>query len=141
MIRTIWDKLVNREVISYLIFGVLTTLVNWLVYAAVAEGGTDYRISTAAAWLVSVLFAFVVNKLFVFQSHSNRPGDVFRELSSFAACRGASGIMELLLMVVMVSGLRLSEYFSKLVVSVLVIIVNYMFSKLFIFKKKPCEER
>ena len=64
MIKKIWDKVMNREVISYLIFGVLTTLVNWVVYAAVVKVHIDYRIATAAAWAVSVLFAFIVNKIF-----------------------------------------------------------------------------
>ena len=73
MIKKIWDKVMNREVISYLIFGVLTTLVNWVVYAAMVKVHIDYRIATAAAWAVSVLFAFIVNKIFVFQSYNLVP--------------------------------------------------------------------
>ena len=101
MIKKIWDKVMNREVISYLIFGVLTTLVNWVVYAAMVKVHIDYRIATAAAWAVSVLFAFIVNKIFVFQSYNLRPAYVMKEITSFVACRAVSGVMEMVFMIVM----------------------------------------
>ena len=113
MIKKIWDKVMNREVISYLIFGVLTTLVNWVVYAAMVKVHIDYRIATAAAWAVSVL----------------------KEITSFVACRAVSGVMEMVFMIVMVSWIHMDEYISKIAVSVIVVIVNYVFSKLFIFRK------
>ena len=135
MIKKIWDKVMNREVISYLIFGVLTTLVNWVVYAAMVKVHIDYRIATAAAWAVSVLFAFIVNKIFVFQSYNLRPAYVIKEITSFVACRAVSGVMEMVFMIVMVSWIHMDEYISKIAVSVIVVIVNYVFSKLFIFRK------
>ena len=135
MIKKIWDKVMNREVISYLIFGVLTTLVNWVVYAAMVKVHIDYRIATAAAWAVSVLFAFIVNKIFVFQSYNLRPAYVMKEITSFVACRAVSGVMEMVFMIVMVSCIHMDEYISKIAVSVIVVIVNYVFSKLFIFRK------
>lgn len=135
MIKKIWDKAMNREVISYLIFGVLTTLVNWVVYAAMVKVHIDYRIATAAAWAVSVLFAFIVNKIFVFQSYNLRPAYVMKEITSFVACRAVSGVMEMVFMIVMVSWIHMDEYISKIAVSVIVVIVNYVFSKLFIFRK------
>ena len=144
MIKKIWDKVMNREVISYLVFGVLTTVVNWIVYVGMVKTGVDYRISTAAAWLVSVLFAFGVNKIFVFQSYDLHLKFVVKEMISFTACRAASGVMEMVLMVIMVSWLNMDEYVSKILVSIVVVIVNYVFSKLFIFRKSevpPCKER
>ena len=135
MIKKIWDKVMNREVISYLIFGVLTTLVNWVVYAAMVKVHIDYRIATAAAGAVSVLFAFIVNKIFVFQSYNLRPAYVMKEITSFVACRAVSGVMEMVFMIVMVSWIHMDEYISKIAVSVIVVIVNYVFSKLFIFRK------
>ncbi len=144
MIRRIWDRLINREVISYIIFGVLTTAVNWVVYALMVKAGTDYRISTAGAWVVSVLFAFFVNKIFVFQSYDLHPAAVIKEAVSFTACRVLSGIMEMIFMMIMVSWLSWNEYGSKVLVSVAVVIANYVFSKLFIFRKHektPCKER
>ena len=135
MTKKIWDKIMNREVISYLIFGVLTTLVNWAVYGIMLRAGIDYRVANAAAWAVSVLFAFLVNKLYVFQSRSWGLGFVTRELGAFVACRGVSGIMEMVFMILMVSWLRMDKYVSKVIVSVIVVIANYVFSKLFIFRK------
>jgi putative flippase GtrA len=135
MLKKIWDKFMNREVISYLIFGVLTTLVNWVVYGMMVRTGVDYRIATAAAWVVSVLFAFIVNKIFVFQSYDLHLAFVMKEIVSFTACRAASGVMEMVLMVIMVSWLNMDEYVSKVLVSIVVVVVNYVFSKLFIFRK------
>ena len=135
MIKKIWDRVMNREVISYLICGVLTTLVNWIVYAVLVKLSVDYLIATAVAWAISVLFAFGVNKIFVFQSYNRSFGFVMRELSSFVACRAVSGVMEMVFMFVMVSWLHLDEYISKIFVSVFVMVVNYVFSKLFIFRK------
>lgn len=135
MLKKIWRKLMSREVISYLIFGVLTTLVNWVFYGSMVKTGIDYRIATAAAWVVSVLFAYVVNKIFVFQSYDMHLNYMIKEVISFTACRVVSGVMELVLMVIMVSWLNMDEYVSKVLVSVVVVVANYVFSKLFIFRK------
>ncbi len=135
MFKKIWRKLISREVISYLIFGVLTTLVNWIFYGSMVKTGIDYRIATAAAWVVSVLFAYVVNKIFVFQSYDMHLNYMIKEVISFTACRVLSGVMELVLMVIMVSWLNMDEYVSKVLVSVVVVVANYVFSKLFIFRK------
>ncbi|WP_143320946.1 GtrA family protein [Clostridium sp. HBUAS56010] len=135
MLKKIWDKFTSREVISYLVFGVMTTVVNWIVYAIMVRAGVDYRVATAAAWVVSVVFAYVVNKIFVFQSYDLHPAFIFKEMVSFTACRAASGVMEMVLMVIMVSWLNMDEYVSKVLVSIVVVVVNYVFSKLFIFRK------
>lgn len=134
MIKKIWDKVMNREVISYLIFGVLTTVVNWVVYGLMIKTGMDYRIATAVAWAVSVLFAYVVNKIFVFQSYDLHLNYVIKEIASFTTCRAASGVMEMVLMVMMVSWLHMDEYMSKVLVSIVVVVANYVLSKLFIFR-------
>lgn len=134
MLKKIWHKFMSREVISYLIFGVLTTLVNWVVYGMMVKNGVDYRIATAAAWVISVLFAYVVNKIFVFQSYDMHLSFVIKEVISFTTCRAASGVIEMVLMVIMVSWLNMDEYVSKVLVSVVVVVANYVFSKLFIFR-------
>ena len=73
MITKLWKKLVNRETISYLVFGVLTTLVDWVSYWYMRRVGIDYRVATAGSWAAAVLFAFVTNKLFVFGSFDLHP--------------------------------------------------------------------
>lgn len=140
MITKFWNKLVNRESISYIIFGVLTTLVDWMTYAALWKIGTDYRISTVLSWCAAVLFAFVTNKLFVFRSYDLRPDHLWKEFVSFVACRGATGVFTLAAMMVMVDVIHLNEFLGKLIVSAISLVLNYILSKLFIFKKKSEEE-
>lgn len=130
----IWNKMVNRESVTYIIFGVLTTLVDWLTYAALWKIGTDYRISTAVSWGAAVLFAFVTNKLFVFQSYDVHLKNLWREFVSFVTCRAATGVFTLVAMIVMVDYLHLNEFLGKLVVSAISLVLNYILSKLFIFK-------
>ena len=92
MLGKLWKKLVNRETISYLIFGVLTTLVDWISYWYMRRVGTDYRLATAGSWAAAVLFAFVTNKLFVFGSFDLHPKKVWSEFVPFVACRAATGV-------------------------------------------------
>ncbi|MCD8084511.1 MAG: GtrA family protein [Clostridiales bacterium] len=135
--KRIWDKFVNRETISYLIFGVLTTLVDWISYWALRQGSVDYRIATALSWVAAVLFAFVTNKLFVFQSWDLHPGKVWSEFAPFVVCRAATGAFTMAAMIVMVDGLGITQdMLCKIVVSAISLVLNYLFSKLFIFKKE-----
>ncbi len=135
MISRLWNKYVNRESITYIIFGVLTTLVDWLTYAALWSAGTDYRISTAVSWFTAVVFAFITNKFFVFQSYNIKPLFILKEFGSFVACRAATGVITMIGMIIMVSGLHLHEFIGKLVVSAMSLVLNYIFSKLVIFRK------
>lgn len=128
-------KLINRESVTYIIFGVLTTAVDWVTYTVLWRMGTDYRVSTALSWAAAVVFAFVTNKLFVFRSFGMRPGLLWREFSGFVAARLATGVFTMAAMIVMVDGLRLNEFLAKLVVSAVSLVLNYIFSKWFIFKK------
>ncbi len=135
MFAKIWRKFVNRESVTYVLFGVLTTAVDWITYTVLWRLGTDYRVSTALSWAAAVLFAFVTNKLFVFQSMEFRPAFLWREFSGFVAARAATGVFTMVAMIVMVSGLHWNEFFGKLVVSAVSLVLNYLFSKWFIFKK------
>lgn len=135
MISKIWNKMVNRESVSYIIFGVLTTLIDWLTYTLLWRAGADYRISTAVSWAAAVLFAFVTNKIFVFQSFDLHLKYLWKEFVSFVTCRVATGVFTMVAMIVMVEYLQLNEFFGKLVVSAISLVLNYILSKLFIFKK------
>ncbi len=137
MIKKIYKKLVNRETVSYFVFGVLTTLVDWIGYAVVRSQGIDYRIATAIAWLLAVLFAYVTNKIYVFQSKEKGITAIVKELASFVTCRLATGVVTLLLMMLMVDGLKITQDFiCKVIVSVVSLVLNYALSKWFIFKKE-----
>ncbi len=100
---------------------------NWLKWSG--------AVSTAVAWVVAVAFAFLTNKPFVFKSHDWSMKTVLPELSSFLACRVGSGLMEMGIIFVTVDLLHWNGNWMKLVTSVLVVILNYIGSKLFVFKR------
>ena len=125
------------EVLSYLIFGVLTTVVNYLVYLPVYNFvGLSAALSNAIAWVVAVAFAYLTNKPFVFKSHDWSAKTVIPELTKFVGCRVASGAAETLILLVTVDILCWNGNIWKLVTSVLVEILNYIASKLVVFRKK-----
>lgn len=136
MIQTLWKKFVNRESISYIIFGVLTTAVDWVVYTVLWSNHVDYRVSTIASWAAAVIFAFVTNKFWVFRSYEMRPAYLWKEFAAFVSCRAATGLFTLVGMMVMVQGMHLHELIGKVFVSAASLVLNYVFSKLFIFKNK-----
>ena len=107
----------NRESISYIIFGVLTTLVDWASYALFWSLGWDYKVSTALSWAAAVLFAFVTNKFWVFRSFTLKLSYLWKEFVSFVACRAATGVLTMLGMILMVDGFHWNEFLGKLMVS------------------------
>lgn len=125
------------DIVSYLVFGALTTLVNYAVYLPLYNllnvSGT---LSNLIAWVVSVLFAFFTNKPFVFQSHDWSRATVLPELAKFVGCRAGSGLLETASIFLFVDCLHLNGNAVKLVASVAVVIINYIGSKLLVFRKK-----
>lgn len=138
MIQKIKDLFVRYwEVLSYLIFGVLTTAVNYLVYLPVYNlVGLSAALSNAIAWVVAVAFAYLTNKPFVFKSHDWSVKTVIPELTKFVGCRVASGAAETLILLLTVDILHWNGNLWKLVTSVLVVVMNYIASKLVVFRKK-----
>ena len=125
------------DVITYLIFGVLTTVVNYLVYLPVYNLlGLSAALSNAIAWVAAVAFAYLTNKPFVFKSHDWSMKTVVPELTKFVSCRVASGAMETLIIFLAVDVMGWNGNIWKLVTSVLVVILNYFGSKLLVFTKK-----
>lgn len=151
MINTIKSLIIKyKELITYGIFGVATTVVNFGTFkiASMVLGEELYLLSNVIAWVVCVIFAYITNKLWVFESKSMKPDVVFKELLSFFAARGFSFIIEEGGLFLLVDVAGLSEYnltlfsfsisgtmISKVIVGVVVVIINYFFSKMFIFKK------
>lgn len=125
-----------REIILYLIFGGLTTLVNIVIYFITTKiFFIDYQISNVIAWIISVTFAFVTNKLFVFESKNKIKKDNLKEAISFYLFRILSLVIDIITMYILVEVFTIDDMISKIISNVIVIIVNYLFSKLFIFKK------
>ena len=130
LIKKYWD------VFSYLFFGVLTTVVNYIVYLPVYNIlGYSAAVSNAIAWVAAVAVAYLTNKPFVFKSHDWSLNTVIPELTKFVSCRIASGLAETLLLLVTVDILHWDGNIWKLITSVLVVVMNYFASKFLVFKK------
>jgi putative flippase GtrA len=131
-----------KEMILYIVFGVLTTAVNYGVYFLFAHPvGFSVAVSNIIAWLAGVLFAFVTNKLLVFESKSLSARVFLWEFLSFVACRLFSGLLDTGIMVVCVDYLHYNDMIIKILSNVIVVIINYVFSKFFIFTKKEKQAR
>ncbi|MBR2340396.1 MAG: GtrA family protein [Clostridia bacterium] len=133
----------NRELILYLIFGVATTLVNWTVYTVLVEAlSVGMTVANALSWLVAVIFAFAVNKLIVFESKHLGFLHLTKELGAFFLGRLLSGAVEIFLPLLLYKiGLTfalfgIEGFLAKVSTSVIVIILNYIFSKLIVFRKR-----
>ncbi len=125
------------DIIMYLIFGVFTTAVNWIVYFPLYNGaGFSATFSTAVAWAVAVAFAFVTNKPFVFRSKDWSSKVVIPELIGFVGCRVGSGLLEAGFILLTVDILGLNGNLMKVLVSVIVVIVNYIGGKLLFHRNK-----
>ncbi|MDR1765692.1 MAG: GtrA family protein [Lachnospiraceae bacterium] len=128
-------KLVNAETVSYVVVGMLTTAVDWAVYTVLWAAGADYRVSTVVGWLAAVVFAFVANKWLVFRARSMSPVRVMGEFAAFVACRAGTGLLVLLGMMFFVGVCGFYEFASKAVMSVISLALNYVLSKLFVFRE------
>lgn len=127
-----------KEALLYLFFGVCTTLVNlvtkWILLLTVIDSGNAIQLQAAIiiSWIVSVLFAYVTNRKYVFESKSK---SIFKEISSFFGSRVLTLILEMVIMYIFVTALNFNVYLFTIISQVLVIVLNYVFSKLFVFKK------
>ena len=129
-----------KEIIMYLIFGVLTTAVSIATYYACTklifspQNPVELQAANVVSWIISVTFAYVTNKLFVFESKSWNSG-VLGELLRFVGSRVTSGVIETVSLLVTVDILGWNGNIMKLFLAVIVIVLNYILSKFFVFKK------
>ncbi len=134
----------NSSIFSYLVFGVLTTAVDWITYKFFAALGMNYIISNILAWICAVIFAFVSNKLIVFKSKNLEVDFVVKEFISFVAARIFSLLLQLAGIALIVKLLgsythlpaHTVEDIAKALMSVVVIVSNFVLSKLLVFKHK-----
>lgn len=132
----------HKEIILYLIFGVATTAVSFIVYSLLVTAGLDMTVSNGIAWLAAVTFAFVTNKLFVFESKKTDKTTLLKEGVSFFGARIFSGIIEIFAPTALFwLGLDqplfgIEGFVAKAIVSVGIIVLNYVLSKLIVFRKK-----
>ena len=132
-------KVLNKEVIMYLIFGVLTTVVSLLVYYGCIytflnpENAVQLQIANIISWIAGVAFAYITSRKFVFESNESNQ---LKEISKFVTSRLATLFLDMIIMFIGVTCLHGNDKIVKLISQVLVIIGNYIFSKLFVFKKQ-----
>ena len=131
LIEKYWD------IVSYLFFGVCTTIVNYLIYIPCYNFfGMSATVSNMIAWVVAVAFAYLTNKPFVFRSHDWSAETVVPELTKFVGCRIGSGAAETLILFLTVDLIGWNGNVWKLLTQVMVVILNYIGSKLLVFRKK-----
>lgn len=135
MIKKIMDLYYKyQEVIDYVFFGGLTTLVNIVVFFILDTGlAWPYLVANAVAIIVSILFAYVTNKLWVFQSKTESFRETFYEFAKFIGFRLISGLVDMLAMWALVDLFIIDTSMSKLLTQFIVVVLNYGFSKFFIF--------
>ena len=122
--------------VLYLFFGVCTTAVNTVCYWVFHDLLTQSNMaSTILAWLTAVIFAFMTNKIFVFESKRTRAGEQIREVLSFFGCRLLTGILDVAIMVAAVDILQWNSLLWKLISNIIVTVINYITSKFLIFKR------
>mgnify|MGYP003511401747 FL=1 len=130
LIEKYWD------IVSYLFFGVCTTIVNYLIYIPCYNvWGLSASVSNMIAWVVAVAFAYLTNKPFVFKSHDWSVKTVIPELAKFVGCRVGSGAIETVILFIAVDLLGWNGNLWKLLTSVIVVVLNYIGSKLLVFRK------
>lgn len=121
-----------KEVIDYIIVGALTTFVSIASYWVLRLIINNYMINTIISWICAVLFAYFANRKYVFRSKSEK---IFDEFSKFVGCRLLTLGMEIVLMYVFVSLFKINDMIAKIILQVIILILNYVFSKFFVFVK------
>lgn len=124
-----------KNIFSYIIFGIFTTIVNVVSFFCLELIGIDYKTSTIIAWVLSFIFAYITNKKYVFKSTTKSVKETTLEFSNFTLGRILSLLIDLLCMVILIDVLNISNIIAKIVTNVLVVVINYFISKLFVFKK------
>ena len=122
-----------KETVNYIIVGGLTTVVSILSYNLFRIPFSNITLCTVLSWICAVSFAYFANRVFVFQSKSK---NYIKEISSFVGSRIFSLLVEIVFMFVMASLVHINDRIAKILVQFIVLVLNYITSKLFVFKKK-----
>ena len=137
MIKEIYNK--YKEIINYLIFGILTTLVSLGTYYLLVltilnpDNALELQIANIISWITCVTFAYITNRKYVFDSKNS---NILKEATQFYIARLAVLLIDMTLMYIFVSKLHYNDKLIKLIIQIIITITNYILSKLLIFKKK-----
>lgn len=126
-----------KRIVRYLIFGGLTTLVNIAAYFSLTRlGGVQYLAANVLAWLAAVLFAYASNRAYVFTSSGRGLAFIVKECSSFIGCRMFTGLIDTGIVFIMIDWLHFQDLLVKIIANAAAVILNYFFSKRFVFRDK-----
>lgn len=132
----------HKEGMRYLVFGALSTIVNIISFTLAYD---LFKLSTTTsniiAWIVAVIFAYLTNKFFVFFTKAENIKDLIREISSFFGARVFTLVVETIFLNIFIDNLGFNSIIMKIISNILVIILNFIFSKLFIFKNKENKQK
>lgn len=135
LIQQLWQR--YKSVIAYLVFGGLTTVINFIVFWIFNDFVQwPYWLANTMAWFLSVLFAYITNKLWVFDSKTPTVRTVLAEATSFFGFRLLSYFVDQAIMIVGISVLHGNNLIVKLIDQIIIVVLNWFFSKLFIFKDR-----
>lgn len=135
MLRKIIYKNDLKEIMSYIIFGVLTTIINIGVFIILYNLSISYTISNIIAWILSVLFAFYTNRKYVFKKDSNSKDTIRKEILMFYSSRLLSFFIDLFFMFLLIDIIGLSNLWSKIFTNIFIIVINYISSRNIFYKK------
>lgn len=125
-----------KEFILYIVFGVLTTVVSISSYYICSEIlNIHYLVSNIISWILSVIFAYFTNRVWVFESKIKNFSDILKEMFTFVNCRLLSGVIDMATMFVLVEAIHINDMYAKIFTQFIVVILNYVLSKLIVFRK------
>ena len=127
-------KILNKETVLYLIFGILTTIVN-IVSFFLFNKLFNYKLSNIIAFILAIVFAYITNKKYVFESKKEEKTEIIKEFIFFIGSRLFTFVLDMLLMVLFIEALFMNVLISKIIANIFVIILNYILSKKLVFKK------
>ena len=130
----ILKKILNKETFLYLIFGILTTIVN-IVSFFLFNKLFNYKLSNIIAFILAIVFAYITNKKYVFESKKEEKTEIIKEFIFFIGSRLFTFVLDMLLMVLFIKALFMNVLISKIIANIFVIILNYILSKKLVFKK------
>lgn len=124
------------EIVKYIIFGLGTTFINIISFTLLEYVGLDFKLANIVAWILSVTFAFYTNKKYVFDSKDNDINIIKKESLKFVSARLGSLAIDMVLMILLIDFMNINKMISKILVNIIIVIINYVVSKFYIFKKK-----
>lgn len=127
-------RILNKETFLYLIFGILTTIIN-IVSFFLFNKLFSYKLSNTIAFILAIVFAYVTNKVYVFESKKEEKTEIIKEFIFFIGSRLFTFVLDMILMVLFIEALFMNVLISKIIANIFVIILNYILSKKLIFKK------